>query len=129
MPRYDTAVLNGTVVFPYLSPVRCDVGIRDGRIVGLTDSIASADATVVVDARDRVVLSGAVDSHFHIVTPEGFAFGAGRHAVRRDAGTRLADPHAAAWPRGVPGRRRAASLPGGTSNAPGTARGAGMMSQ
>jgi dihydroorotase-like cyclic amidohydrolase len=66
MPRYDTAVLNGTVVFPYLGAVRCDVGIRDGRIVALTDSIASADATAVVDARDRLVLPGAVDSHFHI---------------------------------------------------------------
>ena len=66
MPRYDTAVLDGTVVFPYLGAVRCDVGIRDGRIAALTDSIASTDATVVVDARDRLVLPGAVDSHFHI---------------------------------------------------------------
>jgi dihydropyrimidinase/allantoinase len=32
MPRYDTGVLGGTVVFPYLGAVRCDVGIRDGRI-------------------------------------------------------------------------------------------------
>src|SRR5438093_9586908 len=66
MPRYDTAVLNGTVVFPYLGAVPCDVGIRDGCIAALTDSIASTDATVVVDARDRLVLPGAVDSHFHI---------------------------------------------------------------
>src|SRR5207249_3931521 len=66
MPRYDTAVLDGTVVFPYLRAVRCDVGIRDGCIAALTDSIASTDATVVVDARDRLVLPGAVDSHFHI---------------------------------------------------------------
>lgn len=66
MARYDTAVLNGTVVFPYLGSVRCDVGIRDGRIAALADSIASADASVVVDARDRLVLPGAVDSHFHI---------------------------------------------------------------
>src|SRR5256885_8080039 len=66
MPRYDTAVVDGTVVLPCLGAVRCDVGIRDGRIAALTDSIASSDASVVVDARDRLVLPGAVDSHFHI---------------------------------------------------------------
>jgi dihydroorotase-like cyclic amidohydrolase len=66
MPRYDTAVLNGTVVIPYVGAARCDVGIRDGRIAALADSIASADADTVIDARDRLVLPGAVDSHFHI---------------------------------------------------------------
>jgi len=107
MLRYDIAVLNGTVVFPYLGAVRCDVGIRDGRIAGLTDSIASADATVVVDARDRVVLSGAVDSPFHIVTPEVFH---SSQDFTPFAGMRVRGwpTHtAAAWPRGVPGRRRA----------------------
>jgi dihydropyrimidinase/allantoinase len=66
MPRYDTAVLNGTVVIPYVGAARCDVGIRDGRIAALADSIAPADADTVIDARDRLVLPGAVDSHFHI---------------------------------------------------------------
>jgi len=66
MPRYDTAVLNGTVVIPYVGAVRCDVGVRDGRIAALADSIASGDAEVVVDARGKLVLPGAVDSHFHI---------------------------------------------------------------
>src|SRR4029453_2731991 len=66
MPRYDTAVLNGTVVVPYVGTVRCDVGIRAGRIAALADSIASADADDVVDARGKLVLPGAVDSHFHI---------------------------------------------------------------
>ena len=66
MPRYDTAVLNGTVVVPYVGVQRCDVGIRAGRIAALADSIAPSDADVVVDARGRLVLPGAVDSHFHI---------------------------------------------------------------
>jgi len=66
MPRYDSAVLNGTVVIPFVGAVRCDVGIRDGRIAALADSIASADAEVVVDARERLVLPGGVDSHFNI---------------------------------------------------------------
>src|SRR5262245_58277765 len=66
MPRYDSAVLNGTVVIPFVGTVRCDIGIRDGRIAALADSIASADAEVVVDARERLVLPGGIDSHFHI---------------------------------------------------------------
>src|SRR5262245_21823143 len=66
MPRYDSAVLNGPVVIPFVGPVRCDVGIRDGRIAALADSIASTEADSIVDARDRLVLPGGVDSHFHI---------------------------------------------------------------
>src|SRR5262249_56645039 len=50
MARYDTAVLNGTVVVPYVGALRCDVGIRAGRIAALVDSIAPSDADVVVDA-------------------------------------------------------------------------------
>src|SRR5262245_38073719 len=66
MARYDTAVLNGTVVVPYVGMLRCDVGVRAGRIAALVDSIPSSDADTVVDARGRLVLPGAVDSHFHI---------------------------------------------------------------
>src|SRR5258705_7119632 len=66
MPRYDTAVLDGTVVVPYVGALRCDVGIRAGRVAALAASIAPADADVVVDARGKLVLPGAVDSHFHI---------------------------------------------------------------
>ena len=58
MPRYDTAVLNGTVVVPYVGALRCDVGVRAGRIAALVDSIAPADADVVVDARGELVLPG-----------------------------------------------------------------------
>lgn len=66
MPRYDTAVVNGTAVISYVGAMRCDVGIRDGRIAALAGSIAGSDAGAVVDARDKLVLPGAVDSHFHI---------------------------------------------------------------
>ena len=54
------------MVVPYVGTLRCDVGIRAGRIAALVDSIAPADADVVVDARGRLVLPGGVDSHFHI---------------------------------------------------------------
>jgi dihydroorotase (multifunctional complex type) len=66
MARHDTVVLNGTVVVPGLGPLRCDIGIRDGRIAALADALAAADGDEVVDARGRLVLPGAVDSHFHL---------------------------------------------------------------
>lgn len=66
MARYDAAVVNGTVVIPYLGALRCDIGIRGGRIAALVDAISSSEAESVVDARGKVVLPGAVDSHFHL---------------------------------------------------------------
>ncbi|MBM3219872.1 MAG: amidohydrolase family protein [Candidatus Rokubacteria bacterium] len=66
MPRYDTALVNGTVVLPDLGPVRCDLGVREGRVAALADAIAAQDADHVIDARGKLVLPGAVDSHFHI---------------------------------------------------------------
>jgi dihydropyrimidinase/allantoinase len=66
MPRYTLAVVNGTVVLPYVGMVRCDVGIRDGRIAALADAIPPSEAEEVLDARGEVVLPGAVDSHFHL---------------------------------------------------------------
>ncbi len=66
MARYDSAILNGTVVIPYVGTIRCDIGVRAGRIAALADPIAAADADEIVDARGRLVLPGAVDSHFHI---------------------------------------------------------------
>src|SRR5256885_8003743 len=66
MPRHDLAILGGTVVVPYLGALRCDIGVRGGRIATLADAIAPAEAAEVLDARGRPVLPGAVDSHFHI---------------------------------------------------------------
>ncbi len=66
MALYDLAILGGTVVVPYLGALRCDVAVRDGRIAALADAIAPADAERALDARARLVLPGAIDSHFHI---------------------------------------------------------------
>ena len=66
MARYDTAIVNGTVVTADVGAVRCDVGVRNGRIAVLADAIARSEAEHVIDARGRLVVPGAVDSHFHI---------------------------------------------------------------
>lgn len=66
MDRFDLAVLGGRVVIPYTGVVRCDVGIRGGRIAALVDGIRPEQAEEVVDARGKWVFPGAVDSHFHL---------------------------------------------------------------
>jgi len=66
MARYDLAVVNGTVVIPYTGTMRCDIGIRAGKVAALADAIDPSQAAEVVDARGRLVFPGAVDSHFHL---------------------------------------------------------------
>lgn len=66
MGRFDTAVLNGEAVLPAYGKVRADIGIRDGRIVAIGDEISPNEAEEIIDGRNRLVLPGAVDSHFHL---------------------------------------------------------------
>ncbi|HEY3062842.1 MAG TPA: dihydroorotase family protein [Chloroflexota bacterium] len=66
MSRFDLAVLNGTLVVPFLGTVRADVAARDGKIVLIADRIAASDADTIVDAQDKLVFPGGVDAHFHI---------------------------------------------------------------
>lgn len=65
MTRYDAVVLGGTVVFPGDGPVRCDIGIRDGRIAAIADDLEAFAGDEVVDARGLHVFPGGVDSHMH----------------------------------------------------------------
>ena len=66
MIRYDTMVKDGILVLPNLGMVRADLGIKDGRISCISDGIAPSEAEHVLDAGGKVVLPGAVDSHFHV---------------------------------------------------------------
>jgi dihydropyrimidinase/allantoinase len=45
---------------------RGDIGIRDGRIAAIAADLSDAPAGDRIDADGRVVLPGAVDSHFHL---------------------------------------------------------------
>ena len=39
MPRFDLAVVNGTLVLPFVGELRADVAARDGKIVQIADAI------------------------------------------------------------------------------------------
>lgn len=58
----DLVVRGGTVVTAE-GQARVDVGIRDGRVVQLGESLTAARE---IDARDRLVLPGGVDPHVHL---------------------------------------------------------------
>lgn len=66
MKPFETAVIGGTVVVPGRGSVRADLGVRDGRIAAIADSIASIDADEAIDASGMLVVPGAVDAHFHL---------------------------------------------------------------
>jgi dihydropyrimidinase len=59
----DLLIRNGTVATAS-DVVRCDIGIRDGRIVSLGEELGHAET--VIDATGRLVTPGGVDSHCHM---------------------------------------------------------------
>jgi dihydroorotase-like cyclic amidohydrolase len=64
-PEYDLIVRGGTVVLP-TGARRADVGVRGELISAIADDLPAASATTVIDAAGRLVLPGAIDSHFHL---------------------------------------------------------------
>ncbi|MEM8972853.1 MAG: dihydropyrimidinase [Pseudomonadota bacterium] len=67
MTTHDLVVSGGTVVTAS-DVFRCDVGIKDGRIASLGHGLEGAG---VIDASDRLVLPGGIDSHVHVSQPSG----------------------------------------------------------
>src|SRR5215510_10451568 len=45
---------------------RRDVGIRDGKIAAVQASIPRGEAARTIDARDRLVIPGMIDTHAHV---------------------------------------------------------------
>jgi len=71
MAEFDLVVRNGEVATG-TGVARCDIGVKEGRIVALAERIAGGGR--VVDAGGRLVLPGGVDSHCHIAQPEPAGF-------------------------------------------------------
>ena len=68
MSELDLIIKGGTVATAS-DTFRADVGVRDGVIVALGADLAGAKS--VIDATDRLVLPGGIDSHVHIAQPSG----------------------------------------------------------
>ena len=62
MSEFDLVVRGGTVVTAS-DTVRADIGIRDGRIVAIAETLSGPNT---LDADGLLVLPGGVDSHCHI---------------------------------------------------------------
>jgi dihydropyrimidinase len=69
MADYDLVIKNGTVVTA-ADTQHCDIGIKDGSVAALGRGLGPAVREI--DARGRLVLPGAVDSHCHIEQRSGF---------------------------------------------------------
>lgn len=66
MTELDLVIRNGMVATA-ADVMRCDIGVKDGRIVALATELPQADQEI--DASDRLVLPGGVDGHCHMEQP------------------------------------------------------------
>jgi dihydropyrimidinase len=67
MPEHDLAIRGGLVATAF-GTARCDIGVKDGRIVTLAERVT--DAAQVIEAGGLYVIPGGVDTHCHIEQPE-----------------------------------------------------------
>jgi len=66
---FDVLIRNGRVMDGSGNPwLRADIGIREGRIAAV-GHLATARATTVIDAADRLVTPGFIDVHSHAAEP------------------------------------------------------------
>jgi dihydropyrimidinase len=81
MSAFDLVIRGGTVATAG-ETVRCDVGIRDGRIAALAERIA--DGERVIDATGRLVLPGGIDAHCHLDQPRARGLASGGAVMADD---------------------------------------------
>ena len=67
---FDTVIAGGTVVAG-TDVAQLDVGIKGGRIAALMEPGTGHRSARTVDASDRIVLPGGIDTHTHIEWPIG----------------------------------------------------------
>jgi urease subunit alpha len=88
-------IITGAVILDHWGIVKADVGVRDGRIVGIgkagnPDTMDGVDpalvigpATEILAGNGRILTAGAVDSHVHLIAPQQLveALGAGTTTI------------------------------------------------
>ena len=65
---HDLAIRGGLLATA-TETYRADIGIRDGRIVTISEAIT--DAEDVINATDRIVMPGGIEAHCHIAQESG----------------------------------------------------------
>src|SRR5215207_269677 len=65
---FDTIIRGGTIATAS-DTFQCDVGISGGRVTALGANLG--EAREIVDATDKLVLPGGIDSHVHLAQPSG----------------------------------------------------------
>ena len=77
-------VITGAVVLDHWGIVKADIGIRDGRIVGIgkagnPDTMDNVDpalvigpSTEVIAGNGKIITAGAIDCHVHLICPQLF---------------------------------------------------------
>ncbi|MEQ5776671.1 dihydropyrimidinase [Thalassospira sp. NFXS8] len=68
MSQFDLVIKNG-VVATASDTFKCDIAIRDGKIVQMGDNLSGGAQEI--DAEGKYVLPGGIDSHVHISQPSG----------------------------------------------------------
>jgi urease subunit alpha len=75
-------VITGALILDHWGVVKADVGVRDGRIVGIgkagnPDTMTSVDPSLVIGpsteilaGNGRILTAGAIDCHVHLVCPQ-----------------------------------------------------------
>jgi urease subunit alpha len=75
-------VITGAVILDHWGIVKADIGVRDGRIVGIgkagnPDTMDGVDPALVIGAsteilsgNGRIVTAGAIDCHVHLICPQ-----------------------------------------------------------
>ncbi len=66
MDKYSMVIKGGNLVIPYLGVKKSDIGIMDEKIAAIGQDIPAANAETVIDAANKYVFPGAIDSHFHV---------------------------------------------------------------
>src|SRR5579863_8760700 len=68
--RFDTVIRNGTVVTA-TDTYASDIGILDGKIAAIAQSLPIENAGKVIDAAGLLVMPGGIDVHTHLDMPFG----------------------------------------------------------
>ena len=75
-------VITGALILDHWGIVKADIGIRDGRIVGIgkagnPDTMSGVDPTLVIgpsteimSGNGRIITAGAIDCHVHLICPQ-----------------------------------------------------------